>query len=58
MVENKEEIEQLYKKMMEASGRIAKMSPLYKKDMKDLGTVKVNLKVAGVLGYQTFELDN
>ena len=58
MVENKEEIEQLYKKMMEASGRIAKMSPLYKKDMKDLGTVKVNWKVAGVLGYQIFELDN
>jgi len=58
MGESKEEIEQLFKKMMEASGRIVKMSPLYKKDMKDLGMVKVNWKVAGVLGYQIFELDN
>ncbi len=58
MVKDKEEIEELYKKMMEASGRIVKLSPLYKKDMKDLGVVKVNWKVAGVLGYQIFELDN
>jgi len=58
MIKDKEEIEQLFKKMMEASGRIVKMSPLYKKDMKDLGLIKVNWKVAGVLGYQTFELDN
>ena len=58
MIKDKEEIEQLFKKMMEASGRIVKMSPLYKKDMKDSGLIKVNWKVAGVLGYQTFELDN
>ena len=58
MVKDKEEIEQLYKKMMEASGRIVKLSPIYKRDMKESGMVKVNWKVAGVLGYQIFELDN
>lgn len=58
MVENKEEIEILFKKMMEASGRITKISPVYKKDMKDLGILKVNWKICGVLGYQIFELDN
>ncbi len=58
MVKDKEEIEQLYKKMMEASGRIVKISPIYKRDMKESGMVKVNWKVAGVLGYQIFELDN
>jgi UDP-glucose 4-epimerase len=44
--------------MMETSGRIVKISPIYKRDMKESGMVKVNWKVAGVLGYQIFELDN
>jgi len=58
MVENKEEIEQLFNKMMEVSERIAKISPIYKKDMKDFDIVKVNWKICGVLGHQVFEKEN
>ena len=58
MVENKEEIESLFNKMMEVSGRIVKISPIYKKDMKDFDKIKVQWKIAGVYGYQIFEKEN
>jgi len=58
MEDSKEEIEQLFKKMMEVSGRLAKISPIYKKDMKDYDVLKVNWKICGVLGHQIFEKDN
>jgi UDP-glucose 4-epimerase len=58
MVENKEEIKEAFKKMMETSGMITKVSPIYKKDMKDFDILKVQWKVCGVYGYQIFEKDN
>jgi len=58
MVENKEEIESLFNKMMEDSGRIVKISPIYKRDMKDFDKIKVQWKIAGVYGYQIYEKEN
>jgi ferredoxin len=58
MVENKEEIEGLFNKMMEVSGRIVKISPIYKEDMKDFDKIKVQWKIAGVYGYQIFEKED
>jgi len=43
-MDNKEEIEQLFNKMMQGSGRIAKISPIYKKDMKDFDKIIVQYK--------------
>jgi ferredoxin len=58
MVEDKEEIEQLFNKMMEVTGRLVKISPIYKKDMKDIDKIKVQWKIAGVYGVQIFEKEN
>jgi hypothetical protein len=44
MVEDKEEIEQLFNKMMEVSGRLVKISPIYKKDMKDFDKIKSSME--------------
>ncbi|MHA2393608.1 MAG: indolepyruvate ferredoxin oxidoreductase subunit alpha [Promethearchaeota archaeon] len=58
MVNDKEEIEQAFKKMMESSGMITKVSPIYKKDMKDVDSLKVQWKVGDIWAYQIFEKDN
>lgn len=57
MVENKEEIELLFKKMMKNTTESAPKDPIYQADIKDIGVLKVQWKIAGILGYQIFEKD-
>lgn len=60
MVENNDEIIVAFNKMMKESGMLAKISPIFKKDIKNFdGIVKVNWKICRkYLGYQIFEEDN
>ena len=45
--------------MMKDSGRIARRSPIFKKDIKDFGgIIKLQWKIKGILAYQIFEEDN
>ena len=45
--------------MMKDSGRIARRSRIFKRDIKDFGgIIKLQWKVGGKLGYQIFETDN
>lgn len=57
-MESKEEIELLFNKMMEVSGRIVKISPIYKKDMRDYEKIGVQWRICGIYGYQIFKRDN
>ena len=58
-IEEKDELLSAFKKMMKDSGRIARRSPIFKKDIKDFDRiVKINWKVCGLHGYQIFEEEN
>jgi UDP-glucose 4-epimerase len=57
MAENKEEIESLFKKMMEHDEKTVLEDEIYHKDMKDVGTFKVQWKICGIFGYQIFDRD-
>lgn len=57
MVENKEEIEALFKKMMKEDEENAPNDEIYHKDMEDVGIFKVQWKICGILGYQIFDVD-
>ncbi len=57
MVENKGEIESLFKKMMKDDEERAPEDKIYQKDMKDVGKLKVQWKICGIFGYQIFDKD-
>lgn len=57
-MEKKEEIEFLFKKMMEDFEETSQNDKIYREDIKDLGKLTVQWKLSGVLGYQFLELDN
>ncbi len=57
MVDNKGEIESLFKKMLKDDEERASEDKIYQKDMKDVGKFKVQWKICGILGYQIFEID-
>jgi len=58
MMEKKEEIEFLFKKMMKDFEEISQHDKIYQEDIKELGKLKVQWKLCGILGYQILELDN
>jgi UDP-glucose 4-epimerase len=59
MEENEEDFKLLIRKMMKDSGRIARRSPIFKKDIKDFdGIAKVQWNFAGTYAYQIYETDN
>ncbi|MHA1669107.1 MAG: DUF362 domain-containing protein [Promethearchaeota archaeon] len=60
MVENRDELLSAFNKMMKESGMLAKISPIFQKDIKDFdGIVKLQWKICKkYLGYQIFEKDN
>lgn len=59
MNENKDQMVSSFTKMMKDSGRIARRSPIFKKDIKDFGgIIKIQWKVKKTYGYQIFEVDN
>jgi len=57
MVENKGDIESLFIKMMKDAEEKAQEDKIYQEDMKDVGKLKVQWKICGILGYQIFDLD-
>jgi len=57
MVDNKEEIESLFKKLMEDDEDSAPKDEIYHKDMEDVGKFKVQWKICGILGYQIFDVN-
>ncbi|MHA1489740.1 MAG: DUF362 domain-containing protein [Promethearchaeota archaeon] len=56
IVENKE-IVSLFKKMLKDDEEKAPEDEIYQKDMKDLGELKVQWKICGILGYQIYDVD-
>lgn len=58
MVDKKEEIEFLLKKMMRDFEDISKNDEIYREDIKELGKLEVQWRLCGVLGYQILEIDN
>ena len=57
MVENKAEIESLFKKMMKNFEESPLEDKIYQEDFKDIGVFKVQWKICGILGYQIYEKD-
>ena len=57
MRENKTEIESLFKKMLKETEENAPKDAIYLEDIKTTGTLKVQWKICGILGYQIFEQD-
>ncbi len=57
MRENKTEVESLFKKMLKETGENAPKDAIYLEDIKTTGTLKVQWKICGILGYQIFEQD-
>jgi len=57
MVENKAEIESLFKKMMKNFEESPLEDKMYQEDFKDIGVFKVQWKICGILGYQIYEKD-
>ena len=55
MVENKAEIEALFKKMLKETEENAPKDAIYLEDIKTTGTLKVQWKICGILAYQIFE---
>ena len=55
MVENKAEIEKLFKKMLIETEENAPKDTIYLEDIKNIGTLRVQWKICGILGYQIFE---
>jgi UDP-glucose 4-epimerase len=55
--DNKGKIESLFKKMLKDDEVIAPGDEIYQKDMKDIGELKVQWKICGILGYQIYEKD-
>ena len=59
MAEEKDELTSSFKTMMKQSGRIARRSPIFKKDIKYFGgSIKLQWKIGKLYGYQIFEEDN
>ncbi len=58
MMEMKEEIDFLFKKMMKDFEEISQNDETYHEDIKELGKLKVQWKLCGILGYQILEIDN
>jgi len=59
MAEKKDELVSAFTKMMKQSGRIARRSPIFKKDIKDFGgSIKLQWKIGKLYGYQAFEEDD
>jgi len=57
MGDSKAEIESLFKKMLIETEENAPKDALYQEDIKTTGTLKVQWKICGILGYQIFEQD-
>ena len=57
MVEKKAEIESLFKKMLKETEENAPNDAIYQEDIKTIGTLKVQWKICGIIGYQIFEQD-
>ena len=57
MVDNKQEIESLFKQMMIDFENIPQTDEIYQVDVKDFGLLKVQWKICGLLGYQIFDKD-
>lgn len=57
MVETKEEIADILKKMMQDLEGIAQNDKIYQEDMKDIEEFKVQWKIRGIKAYQIFEKD-
>ncbi|MFW9943121.1 MAG: indolepyruvate ferredoxin oxidoreductase subunit alpha [Candidatus Thorarchaeota archaeon] len=57
MVEKKAEIESLFKKMLKDTEENAPKDTIYLEDIKTIGTLRVQWKICGILGYQIFEQD-
>jgi len=57
MVENRAEIESLFKKMLKETEENIPNDTIYQEDMKDVGILKVQWKICGILGYQIFETE-
>lgn len=57
MAIEKEEIEILFKRMLKEQEKQAPEDAIYHKDLEDIGTLKVQWKICGVIGYQIFEKD-
>ena len=57
MVEKKAEIESLFKKMLKETEENAPNDAIYQEDIKTIGTLKVQWKICGIIGYQIFEKD-
>ncbi|MFW9948756.1 MAG: 4Fe-4S binding protein [Candidatus Thorarchaeota archaeon] len=59
MSEKDDELLSAFNKMMKDSGRIARRSPIFQKDIQDFeGIIKIQWKIKKVYGYQIFEKDN
>lgn len=58
MIDKKEEIEFLFKKMMQDFEEISKNDEIYREDIEDLGKFKIQWRICKILGYQILELDN
>ena len=57
MVENKADLEKLFKKMLKDTEESAPKDTIYQEDIKTTGTLRVQWKICGILGYQIFEQD-
>lgn len=57
MVDNKKEIELLFKEMLQDDEENALHDEVYQKDMENIGELKVQWKICGFLGYQIFKKD-
>ena len=59
MVENREEIVTLFKKMMKDLEGCPQSDEIYQEDMKNFdGVIKLQWNICGILGYQIFDKDN
>ena len=58
MIENKGEIESLFKKMMSDLDGFIQTDEIYQEDMKDFdGVIKIQWDICGIIGNQTFKKD-
>jgi len=58
MIKNKAEIESLFKKMLNETEENAPKDAIYQEDIKTTGTLKVQWKICGILGYQIYDRDD
>jgi len=58
MMEEMEKIKTLFKKMLKDFEEVSKKDQVYRKDIEEIGKLKIQWRICGILGYQVFDLDN